>query len=321
LQNIIVAYGSYFSGDADGTLFEGGFPYPDCLAVGPSGKLFSGHPSGVIIEHDVRGRVVRRLVGHTERVQSIALLPEGQLVSASWDSTLIVWDSTTGEKRRTLVGHDGGVLRVVGLPDGRVVSAGRDCTMRVWDIVSGKCIKIFQHPRPVRSLAVLGDGRVVSGCMHDLSLRVWSIAGGQNTEQDRPAVFVLPSRSFLALMSAPMREVDMSRSTMCVLALADGRVASSGGAVGVVHIRELTTGQYTSVQTGHNETITSMAELPDGRVVSTAWLEDNLRVWDPRTGVCSLTLLGHISVVRDVIVLPDGSVASSSLDGTIRVWR
>ena len=103
--------------------------------------------------------------------------------------------------------------------------------------------------------------------------------------------------------------------------MADGRVASSGGAVGVVHIRELTTGEYNSVQTGHNQTIMSMAELPDGRVVSTAFLDENLRVWDPITGVCSLTLLGHRDAVRDVIVLPDGSVASSSLDGTIRVWR
>ena len=289
--------------------------------MGPSGKLFSGHGSGEIVEHDVRGGVLRRLFGHTGRVESIALLTGGQLVSASRDSTLIVWDSTTGEKRRTLVGHHGNVLRVVGLPDGRVVSAGRDCTMRVWDTVSGKCIKIFQHPLPVCSLAVLGDGRVVSGCIRALSVWVWSIADGQNTEQDRPAVFVLPSRSFLALVSAPMRGVDLSHSTRCVLALADGRVASSGGAVGVVHIRELTTGQYTSVQTGHNQTIMSMAELPDGRVVSTAFLDEKLRVWDPRTGVCSLTLLGHRDAVRDVIVLPDGSVASSSLDGTIRVWR
>ena len=52
-------------------------------------------------------------------------------------------------------------------------------TLRVWDAASGQCLTILKgHGGPVNCLAVLDDGRVVSGSF-DGTLRVWDVASGQ----------------------------------------------------------------------------------------------------------------------------------------------
>src|SRR3989440_9069707 len=50
--------------------------------------------------------LIRTLGGHTDMVNGCAISPLGDfVVSASWDKTLKVWDTLTGEKRCTLHGH------------------------------------------------------------------------------------------------------------------------------------------------------------------------------------------------------------------------
>ena len=74
------------------------------------------------------------LEGHTENVSCVSVLPDGRVVSGSWDSTLRVWNAATGACERVLEGHTHWVTCVSVLPDGRVVSGSDDKTLRVWDI-------------------------------------------------------------------------------------------------------------------------------------------------------------------------------------------
>ncbi|KAK8092583.1 nuclear distribution protein PAC1 [Apiospora kogelbergensis] len=87
---------------------------------------------------------IRTLPGHDHSVSAIRFIPSGvagaptsgsQLVSASRDKTLKIWDVATGFCLRTLRGHAEWVRNVSPSMDGRyLVSTGDDMTARLWDI-------------------------------------------------------------------------------------------------------------------------------------------------------------------------------------------
>jgi len=120
-----------------------------------------------------QGKHLRTLKGHTGGVYCVSVLPDGRVVSGSWDNTLRLWDMNTGTCVHTLKGHTGDVYCVSVLPDGRVVSGSWDNTLRLWDMNTGTCVRTLKgHTGAVCCVSVLPDGRVVSGSW-DKTLRVW----------------------------------------------------------------------------------------------------------------------------------------------------
>ena len=74
----------------------------------------------------------RTLQGHTRSVGSLVVLPNGDLASGSWDKTIRVWDTDTGECKQVLKGHTDLVSSLVVLPTGELASGPWDKTIRVW---------------------------------------------------------------------------------------------------------------------------------------------------------------------------------------------
>jgi hypothetical protein len=54
---------------------------------------------------------------------------------------LRVWNAATGECERTLEGHTGKVTSLAVLGDGRVVSGSDENTLRVWNADTGECCR------------------------------------------------------------------------------------------------------------------------------------------------------------------------------------
>ena len=118
------------------------------------------------------GQCVMTLQGHSI-VRSVAVLPNGNAISASVDKSLKVWDLKTGQCVMTLQGHSDSVISVAVLPDGKAISVSAD-NLKVWDLKSGQCAMTLQgHTQSVMSVAVLPDGNVISASF-DNTLKVWS---------------------------------------------------------------------------------------------------------------------------------------------------
>ena len=88
---------------------------------------------------------LQTLTGHTHYVLSASYSPDGtKIVSASYDKTIKIWDSNSGECLQTLKGHKEGVCSAVWSKDGkRCFSAAWDDTFRIWDTISGECLQII----------------------------------------------------------------------------------------------------------------------------------------------------------------------------------
>jgi WD40 repeat protein len=105
----------------------------------------------------------KRINEHSKYIRAAELSSDGRLLAtASWDRSVMVWDTGDWMHKRTLV-HEQEVHAVAWHPrDNEVLSAGSD-GLRSWSIQDDKDI-MFAKVRRLRAVAWLPDGeRVVVG--------------------------------------------------------------------------------------------------------------------------------------------------------------
>ncbi len=128
------------------------------------------------------GKELRRLVGHTSVVTSVAVLPDGRrALTGSWDHTARLWDLETGQELRSLVGHSAVVSSVAVLADGRRALTGSDDnTARLWDLETGKELRsLVGHTNDVMCVAALPDSRRALTGSADNTARLWDLEEGR----------------------------------------------------------------------------------------------------------------------------------------------
>lgn len=137
-----------------------------------------------------RGKATR-LKGHADSgwrgaLYSVDISFDGKYgLSASFDSTVRLWNLATGEEVRRFIGHQGsfreGMVNSVRFsPCGRyAISAGSDKTLRLWEVETGKLIRTFVgHTDAVKLVAFSKDGKMAISGDCNAIVRVWDVATG-----------------------------------------------------------------------------------------------------------------------------------------------
>ena len=83
---------------------------------------------------------IKTLSGHTAAVRALSILPDGRIASGSADTTVRVWNLTTGNADFTLNGHTGYVKSMDVLASGYLISVGYDSKICIWNTTSGNLV-------------------------------------------------------------------------------------------------------------------------------------------------------------------------------------
>lgn len=161
-------------------------------------------------------------------------------------------------------------------------------------LVQPAAAELAGHGGPVRAVAPLADGSIVSGSF-DTSVIHWNPATGA-------------ARAVLRFHTDAVN---------AAVALPDGRFATAGADARIA-IWQPGLATPVRVLEGHTGPISALAANAT-HLASASW-DRTVRVW-PLAGGAPRVLEGHADNVNGVAFLSDGRVASAGYDATIRVWR
>ena len=246
--------------------------------------------------------------GHTGAVYAVTWSPNGQyLASASADTTVRVWSSTSGETLYIYHGHTGlynAVYAVGWAPDGRhIASGGADRTVQVWDAATGNRSFVYSgHLARVLTLAWAPNARAIASGGADRTVQVWDAVNNK-------LLFIYPGHT----------------GTVYTLAWSPGGTfIASGGADKTVQVWEVATGKLVSTYRGHADIVYSLTFSPDGKQIASGGADRTVQIWETATGKHLYTYHGHTglsNVVSTVAWSPTGPrIASGSTDKTVRLW-
>jgi WD40 repeat protein len=163
--------------------------YVSALLFSPTGSLIRQQfqheePKEIMIKpamSNAWSACLQTLEGHSNAVESVAFSHDSaRLASASWDSTVKIWDASSGACLQTLEGHSNKVESVAFSHDStRLASASWDSTVKIWDASSGACLQTLEgHSKSVQSVAFSHDSARLASASWDSTIKIWDASSG-----------------------------------------------------------------------------------------------------------------------------------------------
>ena len=269
--------------------------------------------------HHMKRRMTSELPilrGHDNDVNSAIWTADGKmLVTAGDDSTIRLWDASTGRAIAVLQGHEGGIGAIVLGSGSCLYSGGDDGTVRAWDISTGKEVRrLGQLPDSVASLAYCPEQQLLAASSTLLSVTLWDAVTGKEKFSWGP---------------------EGLKKGCCVCSLAfspDGRhlaIAGSDPTEAVIRVWTVSDKRAVFVQKIPRRALRGVAFSPDGQTLAVISnprddrtpFSSEVALFDWAANHRLQALRGHIGGITALQYSPSGQhVATTGLDRSVRIW-
>jgi WD40 repeat protein/tRNA A-37 threonylcarbamoyl transferase component Bud32 len=271
------------------------------IAVSPDGNTVASTNNDTIqLWSLTTGQAISTLFGHQNRVNAIAINPNGKiLASGSDDNTVKLWNLDNGQQIRTLIGHRAAITTVAMSPDGQILASGSDDkTIKLWNLVTREEIRTIRgYTATVKTVAFSPDSKILATGSFE-TIKLWNIDTGREIN------------TFAG--DGEIRTIAFSP---------DGKYLASGSK-NTIKIWNLKTGEHIHSLEGHTGEITNVAFSPDGMILVSSSHDSTIKLWDYTTAKNIRTLAKHGDGVETFAFSLDGkTIVSGGADRTLRVWR
>lgn len=274
---------------------------------------------------------------HDRNVVTCLQFDADKIITGSDDSSINIYDTSTGRLRRRLQGHEGGVWALQYLGNS-LVSGSTDRTVRVWDIAKGECTQIFEgHISTVRCLQILPSTNIefthngikkqintsviVTGS-RDSTLRVWRLPqpGEVHYRPSPPSSPNAMSGDSTNVSTNPYYIRTLVGHTNSVRAISGyNNILVSGSYDSTVRVWRISTGECIWRLVGHSQKVYSVVIDPKRNRCVSGSMDWKVKIWSLETGTCLWTLEGHSSLVG-LLDLSYDYLVSAAADSTLRIW-
>lgn len=293
---------------------------------------------------------IRIFKGHTNGVMCLQF-EDNILATGSYDATIKIWDTDTGQEIRTLRGHESGI-RCLQFDDTKLISGSMDGSVKVWNWRTGDCISTYTGHRG----GVIGlhfDATILASASVDKTVKIWNF-------EDKSTCLLRGHTDWVnAVRVDTASRTVFSASDDCTVRLWDldtkSCIRTFHGHVGQVqqvvplprefefeeHDVECENDNLSTVS-GDTEPASLQATLglesnavisqssPFGpsfesgrtappRYIVTSALDSTIRLWETSTGRCLRTFFGHLEGVW-ALAADTLRIVSGAEDRMIKIW-
>lgn len=224
-----------------------------------------GDDSTIRLWDTATGNQLALLVGHRERVTSLAFSPDGKLLASAGghDGTVRLWDVPRRSAIQILQSEDTDAVSVAFSPDGRLLASGNlDKTVTVWNMARRTVAATVSTASGIAQLAFSPDGRLLAAASVDGAVTIW------NSTNQHVVTTLAGNRVKLgAIAFSP-----------------DGRLLASGGLDHDITLWDLSSFTRYATLSGHTDLVLGLAFSPDSAILASASGDHTVITWsvDPR---------------------------------------
>lgn len=253
--------------------------------------------------------LTKTLVGHSDSVISLIVLPDGSLASGSADRTIKVWNPESGYLMRTI--DQGFKVPCLDFFQNNLLASCSLGNLKIWDLKDPEFpVSSLVGGGDVYSLLKLEGNKLVGACS-DRKIRIWPNRPWLKNRMRINVDFRYIIEDSIATFS------DVLGLNQPIAVLKDGRIASCKG--NEIKILNAFNGDSLRTLRGHNGDVRSITVLNDKMLLSVSD-DKSIKLWNYKNGQFVKTLTKNNEMVKQFFIFRDGRLASFSKDKKIMIY-